>query len=62
MNKSRWRKSSYSGGVHQNCVEVAQRPAAILLRDSQHPHLGYLTAPAHEWAAFLTAVRTGEVG
>lgn len=54
-----FRKSSYSNP--QNCVEVADLPKAAALRDSQNPRAGHLTIPAEEWAAFLSAVREGEL-
>ncbi|WP_084012916.1 DUF397 domain-containing protein, partial [Thermobifida halotolerans] len=41
-----WRKSSYSVG-ESNCVEVAETPSAVLVRDTQHRDLGHLGfAPA----------------
>ncbi|MER7409466.1 DUF397 domain-containing protein [Streptomyces cacaoi] len=30
-----WRKSSYSGGEGDNCVEVAVRPGAVRVRDTK---------------------------
>lgn len=55
-----WHKSSYSqnGG---NCVEVAEGPHKVLVRDTQHRPLGHLTVPATAWRAFLHAVRRGEL-
>ncbi|MFW5420648.1 DUF397 domain-containing protein [Nocardiopsis sp. CNT-189] len=56
MTESLWHKSSYSGGTHQDCVEVAEgRTTAV--RDTRHRHLGHLEFPATEWAAFIDAVR-----
>ncbi|MDA2806552.1 DUF397 domain-containing protein, partial [Nocardiopsis suaedae] len=53
-----WCKSSYSGGNNPNCVEVARPGAqqAAYVRDSKHPHLGHLSFPSGEWAAFLREV------
>ncbi|GAB3207085.1 protein of unknown function [Marinactinospora thermotolerans DSM 45154] len=45
-------KSSYSHAKTENCVEVAEGQRT-LVRDSRNPHLGHLTFPAGEWAAFL---------
>lgn len=56
-----WRKSSYSTDTGQNCVEVADLPGAIAVRDSQHPDGGHLMFPAVEWAGLLGAVRTGRL-
>ncbi|GAB3214076.1 DUF397 domain-containing protein [Marinactinospora endophytica] len=57
----RFRKSSYSGGGTQNCVEVADLPGAAAVRDSQNPDLGHLVFPATEMTAFLDAVKTGRL-
>lgn len=54
-----FRKSSYSGARHENCVEVADLPGAAAVRDSQHPEAGHLIFPAAEWQAFLSAVKHG---
>lgn len=32
-----WRKSSYSGGEQGQCVEVAETPSAIHVRDTRDP-------------------------
>ncbi|WP_406103900.1 DUF397 domain-containing protein [Streptomyces sp. NBC_01003] len=54
---SAWRKSSYSGGTGNSCVEVAETPAGIGLRDSKNPTgPALLLAPA-TWTRFLTHVR-----
>jgi len=50
-----WFKSSYSGGGGGNCVEVAVRPHAVLVRDSKDTHRAPLAVSAQAWAAF-TAV------
>ncbi|TQJ74850.1 DUF397 domain-containing protein [Streptomyces sp. SLBN-31] len=51
-----WFKSSYSGGTNgESCVEVANTPAAIHVRDSKHatagPRLAF--APA-AWTVFVS--------
>ncbi|GAA3223759.1 DUF397 domain-containing protein [Actinocorallia longicatena] len=39
-----WRKSSYSGGVHdETCVELAGLPAAVGVRDAKNPGAGHLS-------------------
>ncbi|WP_285731737.1 DUF397 domain-containing protein [Nocardiopsis sp. ATB16-24] len=52
-----FRKSSYSTGKGQDCVEVADLPAGAAVRDSKHPDAGHLPFPADEWSAFLDAAR-----
>ncbi|MFD5649740.1 DUF397 domain-containing protein [Streptomyces sp. NPDC127039] len=49
-----WFKSSYSGSEGGECVEVAQEPAAIHIRDSKAPQ-GHVTVGPGAWAAFLAA-------
>ncbi|MGX7758788.1 DUF397 domain-containing protein [Streptomyces angustmyceticus] len=49
-----WRKSSYSDGGADNCVEVCDGfPGAVPVRDSKNPTGGVLLFPADAWAAFL---------
>ncbi|MFB8020801.1 DUF397 domain-containing protein [Streptomyces rubiginosohelvolus] len=48
-----WRKSSYSGGEQGQCVEIAETPNAIHIRDSKNtggPSLAL--APTH-FTAFV---------
>lgn len=52
-----WRKSSRSGPNCDNCVEVAELPAAVAVRDSQDPDGALLLFPAHHWAHFLAGLR-----
>lgn len=54
----RWRKSSYSGGGNDdNCVEVANVPAAIAIRDSKEPLGGMLAVPGSSWKSFCADLR-----
>lgn len=55
-----FRKSSYSGAVNPNCVEVGFVTAEVLLRDSKDPDGPVLRFTADEWNAFLAGVRAGE--
>lgn len=56
-----WRKSSYSGG-NGNCVEVAVGDGGqVGVRDSKDPSGPVLVVSRSQWAAFLTAVREGEL-
>ncbi|MET8053989.1 DUF397 domain-containing protein [Streptosporangium sp. NPDC005286] len=57
-----WRKSSYSGGSSDNCVEVAMNlPGLIAVRDSKDPAGPMLTFSPTAWHNFLTGVRDGEI-
>ncbi|TQN27804.1 uncharacterized protein DUF397 [Haloactinospora alba] len=57
MSDVRWHKSSYSGGSHQDCVEVAESPDLVRVRDTRNRESGHLTVTSGEWAAFLADVR-----
>lgn len=48
-----FRKSSYSGGRTDNCVEVADFPTGAAVRDTQNRDAGHLAFPASEWSALL---------
>ncbi|MFW5420706.1 DUF397 domain-containing protein [Nocardiopsis sp. CNT-189] len=52
-----FRKSSYSVGKGQDCVEVADTLRASAVRDSKHPGAGHLMFPADEWKSFIDSVK-----
>jgi hypothetical protein len=53
-----WRKSSYSGGNGTDCVEVADRNGAVLVRDTkQHGNGQVHKFTVGEWRAFVASVR-----
>lgn len=54
-----WRKSTYSGAPHQDCLEVSDSPHAVHIRDTQHREHGHLSFPVAEWRAFLAEVTAG---
>ncbi|MEU1893137.1 DUF397 domain-containing protein [Streptomyces pristinaespiralis] len=57
-----WRKSSYSGGNSGECLEVdAAHPSAVPVRDSKRPSGPAVAFGPAAWAAFSTAVRTGDL-
>jgi hypothetical protein len=58
-----WHKSSYSGSNGGECVEVAEVPGWVGIRDSKQHGRGLVLAvtPA-AWAAFRHGVRDGEFG
>ncbi|MET9483161.1 DUF397 domain-containing protein [Streptomyces sp. NPDC006638] len=47
-----WFKSSHSGTGGGNCVEIAARADAVLVRDSKDTGLGRLTLSPTAWASF----------
>jgi predicted secreted Zn-dependent protease len=54
-----WRRSSYTG-ANGNCVEVAQLPAVVAVRDSKDPDGPRLACSPQEWRAFVAGVKAGE--
>ncbi|MFE3850484.1 DUF397 domain-containing protein [Streptomyces griseorubiginosus] len=54
-----WRKSSYSGpGDGDSCVEIANSPTHIAIRDSKTPTRATLTFPPEAFAPFLEALKS----
>ncbi|MGW1400158.1 DUF397 domain-containing protein [Streptomyces sp. NPDC002405] len=49
-----WFKSSYSGSEGDNCIEVALRTEAVLVRDSKDTDRQALAVSPDAWAAFTT--------
>jgi hypothetical protein len=56
-----WFKSSYSGGGGDNCVEIAVRPEAVLVRDSKDTQRDALTVSPHAWSAFTVLAAASRV-
>ncbi|MFB7457143.1 DUF397 domain-containing protein [Streptomyces sp. NPDC056188] len=53
-----WRKSSYSGpGDGNSCVEIANSPTHIAVRDSKTPAGGIVTLPAEVFGSFVEALK-----
>ncbi|PZG94115.1 DUF397 domain-containing protein [Streptomyces sp. NTH33] len=54
-----WQKSSYSGGGDGNaCVEIANSPNRIAIRDSKAPARATLTFPAGAFTTFVDALKS----
>ncbi|MFC7328951.1 DUF397 domain-containing protein [Marinactinospora rubrisoli] len=56
-----WHKSSYSGNINQECVEVRETPTAALVRDTQNRRAGHLAFSIPEWSAFIVSVKRDEI-
>jgi uncharacterized protein DUF397 len=58
-----WRKSSRSGtgsAGGQNCVEIAQLPDGIGVRDSKNPHQANLTLTDTQFATLCSDIKAGK--
>ncbi|MFJ4425975.1 DUF397 domain-containing protein [Streptomyces galilaeus] len=51
--KATWRKSSYSGAEGGECIEVAEVPGAVWVRDSKRPAEARLCFGAEAWVGFV---------
>ncbi|WP_316529608.1 DUF397 domain-containing protein [Kitasatospora brasiliensis] len=61
LTEAVWFKSTRSNG-QSACVEVAFLNSDIIpVRDSKDPGGPALAFPTHAWAAFVTAIKTGEL-
>lgn len=58
FSPSIWRTSRRSASVH--CVEVAETPSVIGVRDSKNKTGHVLRIPVSPWTAFLGGVKRGE--
>ncbi|WP_017574344.1 DUF397 domain-containing protein [Nocardiopsis kunsanensis] len=52
-----WHKSSYSGNQGGHCVEVAETPDQVHVRDTQNRALGHLTFSSSGWGSLLASLR-----
>jgi hypothetical protein len=59
LSRAQWRKSTKSQGNGQ-CVEVAELPGGIAVRDSKNPSGPALILTPDEWMAFLAGAKDGE--
>ena len=57
LMNARWRKSSYSGNTGGECVEVADLPSFIAVRDSKNPEAAHFAVAPQAWAAFVGAFK-----
>jgi Domain of unknown function (DUF397) len=60
LTNATWTKASYSGGTGGNCVEVANLPGAVAVRDSKNPGPALVLPPA-VFEAMTAAIRSGQL-
>ena len=53
---SEWRKSTYSGGANNQCVEVATA-GAVLIRDTTDRDGCTLSVSTDAWAKFTSTIK-----
>ena len=59
MIRAVWRKSTRSNNS-ADCVEVAETPDTVGVRDSKNPGGPVLVFTREQWRAFVEAVKDGE--
>ncbi|MFD0439859.1 DUF397 domain-containing protein [Streptomyces chartreusis] len=59
LSAAAWRKSSYSAGGDNNCVEVSDdHPGIVPVRDSKRPDGSrVLVFAATSWTSFLASIK-----
>jgi len=58
LSNTLWRKSTYSEGGANDCVEVADdHPGIVPVRDSKTPHAHPLVFSAASWTAFVARLK-----
>lgn len=55
-----WRTSSHSGGQN-NCVQVADLPSGVAVRDSKNPDDGMLLLTSGTWRRLARQAKAGEL-
>jgi hypothetical protein len=58
-SNSMWRKSSYSGGAGNECVELAVSTDDVGVRDSKNPHAEPLRFQRTAFCGFLDDLKGG---
>jgi hypothetical protein len=59
ISDAQWQKSTFSMG-NGNCVEAADVPAGVAIRDSKDRSGPVLRFSPGEWRAFVAGVKAGE--
>jgi len=54
---SEWRKSSYSGGANNQCVECGTDAGSVLIRDTANRDGFTLNVSASAWLKFTSVIK-----
>jgi hypothetical protein len=57
MEDKNWRKSTYSNGGANACIETASGQGVVLVRDTTNRDGGTLSIPAGAWRAFAATLK-----
>ncbi len=61
LSGATWRKSTYSNGSGDDCLEVACLPdGAHAMRDSKNPDGGVIILGRDSWASFIHGIKAGQ--
>ncbi|MFF4454973.1 DUF397 domain-containing protein [Streptomyces goshikiensis] len=55
----KWKKSSFSGGEGENCLELGESEDMIVMRESDDPSV-VITTSRPKLAAFIAGAKAGE--
>ncbi len=61
LSTATWRKSSYSSGGGQDCVEVANVPGAVAIRDSKDPDGPVHVVTREAFHDLITRIKRGDL-
>lgn len=59
MAELHWHKSEFHSGDNGACVEIAEAPPVVYVRDSKDPDGAWLNFTETAWRGFLTDVQDG---
>ncbi|MFG2758414.1 DUF397 domain-containing protein [Streptomyces wuyuanensis] len=62
LTGAQWRKSSYSTDTGGSCVEIAEAPHLVAVRDSKVPDGPHLTLTTAAFTAFVEAAARDGLG
>jgi Domain of unknown function (DUF397) len=61
LARATWRKSSYSSGGGQGCVEIAVIPGAVAIRDSKDPDGPVHVVSPEAFCDLISRIKRGDL-